>query len=144
MSKLENAIELAVKAHKKGEDKNQAPYILHLLRVMGRVQSDTEKIVAVLHDIVEDTSYTVEDLKKKGYSNEIVEAVDCLTKKGKGNTYYKQYLKSCKNNSLARRVKIADLEDNMDIRRYKLLKPSHFKLLKKYLNAWHYLTKEED
>ena len=64
--------------------------------------------------------------------------------KKKGSAYYKQYLKRCKENPLARRVKTADLEDNMDIRRYEDLKAPDIKRLKKYLRAWHYLTKEDD
>ena len=139
MSTLENAISLATEAHKGQKDKNGAPYILHPLRVMARVQSETEKIVAVLHDTIEDTDYTIENLKKNGYSKEVLEAIDCLTKRD--NEDYNNYVKRCKSNPIAQKVKIADLENNMDIRRFEVLTEEDLKRLNKYLDAWRYLTK---
>jgi len=141
MSTLEKAISLATEAHNGQKDKNDAPYILHPLRVMARVQSNTEKIVAVLHDIIEDTDYTIENLRDKGYSEEVLEAIDCLTKRdGKD---YDEYLKRSNLNPIARKVKIADLEDNMDIRRLDVLKEEDLKRLNKYLRAWKSLQKNE-
>jgi (p)ppGpp synthase/HD superfamily hydrolase len=140
MSTLEKAISLATEAHNGQKDKSGEPYILHPLRVMARVQSNTEKIVAVLHDIIEDTDYTIENLREKGYSKEVLEAIDCLTKRdGKD---YDEYLKRSNSNPIAQKVKIADLEDNMDIRRLNVLKEEDLKRLNKYLRAWKYLTKE--
>ena len=141
MSTLEKAISLAAAAHNGQKDKNGAPYILHPLRVMARVQSDTEKIAAVLHDTIEDTDYTIEKLRAKGYSEQVLEAIDCLTKRDKED--YNGYVKRCKSNSTACKVKIADLEDNMDIRRFDVLKEEDLKQLNKYLRAWKYLTKED-
>ena len=139
MSKLEDAITLAAKAHNGQKDKNGAPYILHPLRVMTRVQSDTEKIAAVLHDTIEDTDCTIEKLREKGYSEQVLEAIDCLTKRD-GEDYDK-YLNRSMSNPIAQKVKIADLEHNMDIRRFDVLKEKDLKRLNKYLGAWKRLTK---
>ena len=139
MSKLEDAITLAAEAHNGQKDKNGAPYILHPLRVMARVQSDTEKIAAVLHDTIEDTDYTIEKLREKGYSEQVLEAIDCLTKRDGED--YDEYLTRSMSNLIAQKVKIADLEDNMDIRRFDVLKEEDLKRLNKYLGAWKLLTK---
>lgn len=86
MSNLERAIAIAVEAHKGQKDKSGAPYILHPLRVMGRVNPDTEKIVAVLHDVIEDTRWTFDDLRKEGFSEDVIQAIDCVTKRD-GESY---------------------------------------------------------
>ncbi len=142
MSKLKDAISLAAEAHNGQKDKNGAPYILHPLRVMARVQSETEKIVAVLHDIIEDTDYTIENLRENGYSKEVLEAIDCLTKRDGED--YDEYLNRSMSNPIAQKVKIADLEDNMDIRRFDVLKEEDLKRLNKYLRAWKHLTKDDN
>ena len=142
MPTLEKAISLATEAHKGQTDKNGDPYILHPLRVMARVQSETEKIVAVLHDIVEDTDYTIENLRDNGYSKQVLEAIECLTKRDGED--YDEYLNRCKSNPIARKVKIADLEDNIDIKRLDILKEEDLKRHNKYLRAWQYMTKEEN
>ena len=142
MPTLEKAISLATEAHKGQTDKNGDPYILHPLRVMARVQSETEKIVAVLHDIVEDTDYTIENLRENGYSKQVLEAIECLTKRDGED--YDEYLNRCKSNPIARKVKIADLEDNIDIKRLGVLKEEDLKRLNKYLRVWKYMTKEEN
>ena len=142
MPTLEKAISLATEAHKGQTDKNGDPYILHPLRVMARVQSETEKIVAVLHDIVEDTDYTIENLRENGYSKQVLEAIECLTKRDGED--YDEYLNRCKSNPIARKVKIADLEDNIDIKRLGVLKEEDLKRHNKYLRAWKYMTKEEN
>ena len=107
-STLEKAISLATEAHKGQTDKNGAPYILHPLRVMARVKSNTEKIVAVLHDVIEDTDYTIENLRKNGYSKEVLEAIDCLTKRDGED--YDEYINRSRTNPIASKVKI----DNID------------------------------
>ena len=142
MSTLEKAISLATEAHNGQNDKNDAPYILHPLRVMARVQSETEKTVAVLHDIIEDTDYTIENLRENGYSKEVLEAIDCLTKRDGED--YDEYLKRSMSNPIAQKVKISDLKDNMDIRRFNVLEEEDLKRLNKYQRAWKYMTKEEN
>lgn len=77
---LEKAIEIAVKAHKGQKDKSGKPYIGHLLRVMHMGNTEDEKICSVLHDLVEDTNRTFEDLKNEGFSDTIIDALKCLTK----------------------------------------------------------------
>jgi len=90
----------------------------------------------------EETDYTIENLREKGYSKEILEAIECLTKRDGEN--YDEFVQRSKANPIARKVKIADIEDNMDIRRLNVLKEEDLKRLNKYLHAWKYLTKEDD
>jgi (p)ppGpp synthase/HD superfamily hydrolase len=81
MPSLENAIQLAIRAHKGQKDKAGAPYIFHPLRVMLRMESETEKIIAILHDVIEDSKFTIQDLQDAGYSEEILEVIDYLTRR---------------------------------------------------------------
>ncbi len=81
MSLLEKAIQLAVKAHSGQVDKVGQPYILHPLRVMFRLANEIEMTVAVLHDVIEDTEYSFQDLKAMGFSDVIMEALDCVTRR---------------------------------------------------------------
>ena len=134
MSNLERAVAIAVEAHAGQKDRNGASYILHPLRVMARVQSDEEKIVAILHDVVEDTDWTFDDLRQEGFSEELIAALDCVTKR-EGEAY-EDFVKRSASNVLAKRVKIADLEDNMDIRRHEVLEPKDLERFNKYLRAW--------
>lgn len=138
MSSVEQAIRLALDAHHGQVDKNGAPYILHPLRLMSRFYDDPTRIVAVLHDVVEDSDYTLADLRFRGYSEDIVHAVDCLTKREDED--YMRHIQRTLANPLAVRVKIADLEDNMDIRRYPP-NPTEKDLerLQRYRQAWEYL-----
>ena len=96
----------------------------------------------MLHDIIKDTDYTIENLRENGYSKEVLEAIDCLTKRDGED--YDEYLERSRANPIAHKVKIADLEDNMDIRRFNVLKEEDLKRLNKYLRAWKYMTKEEN
>lgn len=107
---LEDAIELAVKHFRGVCDKGGQPYILHLLRVMLQVDDPEGQIVGVLHDIVEDTSIELEDLRRSGFSARVVEAVDCLTHASSDS--YAEYVSRIKRNPLARLCKLADLNDN--------------------------------
>jgi (p)ppGpp synthase/HD superfamily hydrolase len=140
MATLEGAILLAVQAHQGQKDKAGAPYVLHPLRVMLRMGSDIEMMVAVLHDVLEDTQYTLLDLQQAGYPEEVLEALDCLTRRE--NETYEEFIERIKTNPLARRVKIADLEDNMDIRRISDPQEKDMERLKRYRRAWSALTKE--
>jgi hypothetical protein len=107
---LETAIRLAAAAHAGQTDKGGAPYITHPLRLMAAVDGDAAQIVAVLHDVVEDTPVTVEDLRREGFGKEVLAAVDCVTHR-RGEPYA-DYVARCKANPVARRVKLADLADN--------------------------------
>jgi len=112
---LNKAIAIAAKAHDGQVDKGGNPYILHPLRVMMNCESETAKICAVLHDVIEDTNITLEDLKSKGFDDEIIATLDCLTKR-KGESY-NDFVSRVLPNELACRVKLADLADNMDLTR---------------------------
>jgi len=138
MSLLENAIRIAVAAHQGQVDRAGQPYILHPLRVMARCQSQDEKIVAILHDVVEDTKLTFDDLKKEGFSAEIIQALDCVTKR-EGEPY-EDFVRRSAGNRVAARVKLADLEDNMDLKRNEQVTPEDLPRLNKYLMAHRFLT----
>lgn len=115
MATLERAIELAAKHHAGQFDIGGQPYILHPLAVMTKVDDLTAKTVAVLHDIIEDTPITAEDLHREGFSNKVVDAVVALTKV-KGMTRMEAAYQA-KANPIARRVKLADLSENMNLDR---------------------------
>ena len=134
MPTLEDAIALAVQAHRGQVDKAGQPYILHPLRVLFRLESEEERIVAVLHDVIEDTPTTPADLRALGYSEEILQALDCVT--NRANETYEAFIERAASNPLARRVKLADLEDNMDLRRMRTLTDHDQQRLQRYLRAW--------
>jgi len=115
MSTLERAIAIAAAAHAGQLDKSGAPYILHPLRVMLRLNSPEERMVAVLHDVVEDTKVTLDDLRAEGFSPEVLRAVDAVTKR-EGETY-EDFVARAGADPIGRRVKLADLEDNSDVKR---------------------------
>lgn len=135
---LEKAVAIAVDAHREQKDRYGAAYILHPIRVMSRVSTVPEKIVAILHDVVEDTDWTFEDLKQEGFPEDIVEALRCVTKR-EGESY-EDFVGRSAGNTLALRVKLADLEDNMDVRRMGEVTEEARTRLQKYLKAWHRLS----
>lgn len=139
MPTLEHAISLAVDAHKGQFDKAGQPYILHPLRVMLRLSGETEQIVGILHDVVEDSDTTLDDLRQMGYSEEIVTALDHVTRRD--TETYEEFVQRSRQNPIARRVKQADLEDNMDVRRLSN-SPSQQDLqrLARYRRAWGEIT----
>lgn len=141
MRNLEDAILLALKTHQGQKDKAGAPYILHPLRVMLSMATETEMIVAVLHDVVEDGETMIDDLRKAGYSEEILIAIDCLTRRN--NEDYDKFIARLKDNPLARKVKIADLKDNSNLDRITEPKESDYKRLEKYRRALKELMKSE-
>ena len=137
---LERAIIKATKYHVAQRDKVGEPYILHPIRVMLAVSTLPEKCVAVLHDVIEDTSCTEQELREN-FTGEITDAVVAISKV-KGETY-KEYLKRVKENPIARTVKIADVRDNASpVRLYKLDPETVQRLTKKYLTAIQYLEAE--
>lgn len=131
---LEDAIQLAVEAHAGQRDRNGQPYILHPLRVMFRLRTETLQIVGILHDVVEDTDYTFEDLRKMGYPEPIIHALDCLTKR-EGEDYG-DFVERSQSDPIAREVKLADLEDNMDVRRMPQVTGKEAARLDRYRQAW--------
>jgi (p)ppGpp synthase/HD superfamily hydrolase len=141
MATLEKALVIAAQAHEGQTEKRGLPYILHPLRVMQAVDAAEARIAAVLHDVVEDTSVTLEDLRRAGFSEAVITAVDCLTHR-QGEPYA-DYVVRCRRNEIARRVKLADLEDNARPSRA-LLRPDRLEpdldRLRRYLLAYKYLT----
>ena len=116
MSTLERAITIAATAHAGQIDKAGAPYILHPLRVMLRVSSEAERIVAVLHDVVEDCEgWSFERLLGEGYTPEIIDGLKSVTKVE--GEVYEDFVKRAAAHPLGRRVKLADLTDNSDLSR---------------------------
>ena len=136
---LGKAIELAKQHHKGQTDKAGKPYIEHPLRVMNQVESEEEKIVAVLHDIVEDTDISLNDLRNEGFSEEVVSAVECLTKQDGEN--YDSYIERISFNPLAVKIKLADLEDNRDLTRLPEVTDKDLERLEKYDKALEKLTR---
>jgi hypothetical protein len=110
MATIERALQIAASAHEGQADKDGQPYILHPLRVMAGVEGLEAKVVGVLHDVLEDTSVTADDLRDAGFGEPIVAAVLCVTRRD--DESYAEYVIRCKGDDLARRVKLADLEDN--------------------------------
>lgn len=141
MSTLERAIQIATEAHKGQLDKAGKDYICHPLRVMEMGKSEEEKIVGVLHDVVEDGDWTFEALEAEGFSKEVISALRCVTKTSE-NENYDEFIERVRKNPLAVAVKINDLTDNMDIRRLPYLSDKDVKRLKKYLKAYKKLTGE--
>jgi GTP diphosphokinase / guanosine-3',5'-bis(diphosphate) 3'-diphosphatase len=115
MSTLERAIAIAAAAHAGQLDKAGVPYILHPLRVMLAVQSDDERIAAVLHDVVEDTGVTLAELQAQGFSPPVLAAIEALTKRP-GETRLQAAARAA-GDRIARRVKLADNAENMDLSR---------------------------
>lgn len=134
---LEKAIAIAVEAHRGQRDRTGAPYIVHPMSVMAGVDSDIEKIVAILHDVVEDTDWTFERLTQEGFPDEVIEALDCVTKRE--GEEYDDFVKRSASNKIARKVKLADLEHNMDARRLSNVTDKDVERLKKYVRAWRFL-----
>lgn len=115
MSTLERAIAIAVEAHTGQQDKVGQPYILHPLRVMLAVRSPEERMVGALHDVVEDSAWTLGALREAGFSPDVVDAVDAISRR-EGEEYFDFVLRAGAN-PLARPVKVADLRDNLDLSR---------------------------
>lgn len=109
-SPVERAIEIAIEAHAGQRDRAGQPYILHPLRVMLAQDDDASRVVAVLHDVVEDSDWTPDDLRREGFPEGIIVALDALTRR-EGEPYM-DYIDRAGANQTAREVKIADLRDN--------------------------------
>ncbi|MCM1142741.1 MAG: hypothetical protein NC453_29565 [Muribaculum sp.] len=134
---LSDARSLAYEVHKGQIDKGGTPYYNHPDRVAKRCETEDEKIVAYLHDTIEDTEVTPELLKEKGFSQRIIDAVLSVTKiEGES---YEDFVARAKQNPIGRMVKIHDLEDNMDVSRLSELDDNAVERLRKYLKAYHFL-----
>ena len=136
MSTLGTAIAIAAKAHEGQVDQGGAPYILHPLRVMLRVDTNEERIVAVLHDVVEDCEgWSFEQLKAEEFSAKVIEALKALTKREEGEPDYEAYVQRAAANPIAIRVKLADLEDNCNLSRIAFPTEGDIQRIAKYRRA---------
>lgn len=138
---LNKAIKIADKAHKGQTDKYDAPYIAHVMRVMNYGKTYDEKIVGVLHDVVEDhpEEFSLEYLRSEGFPEYILFAVKCLSKLYPEENY-DDFIRRIEKSSLAISVKLNDLRDNMDLRRVnRELTEKDVKRLNKYLKAYRHL-----
>lgn len=133
MSSLERAIVIASEAHAGQVDKAGAPYILHPLRVMLGVEGVEARIAAVLHDVVEDTEWTLDGLRAEGFGEAVVAAVDALTRRD--GEIYLDFCRRAAENAIARHVKLADVSDNLDPRRLETLPEEHRSLAERYRKA---------
>jgi (p)ppGpp synthase/HD superfamily hydrolase len=138
----EKAIKIASNAHFEQKDKAGKPYIFHPFRVMERCTGIDEKIIAVLHDTIEDTEITANSLIDEGFPSYIVEAVQSLTRLESES--YEEFIQRVYKNPLATKVKIADLQDNLDLSRFSHISDSDFIRIDKYIKALDYLNKSVD
>ena len=136
----QQALAIAKDAHKGQVDKAGMNYIQHPLFVASLVEGELAKTVALLHDVVEDSDWTLEDLRKEGLPEEVVQAVAILTKKRNEN--YEEYILRVKQNPLARQVKLADLQHNSDLSRLANVTDRDRKRVAKYQKAIAFLSEE--
>ncbi len=135
---LERAIEIAQEAHKGVKDKGGHDYIHHPIRVMHAMSNDQEKIVAILHDVVEDYDWTFDRLKEEGFEDSAIESLRCVTKYSEEEDY-QEFIKRAATNKIATKVKIADIEDNLDLSRLGTLTEKDLIRIEKYKKALQYL-----
>tara|TARA_E500000331_G_C17135552_1_gene660296 strand:- start:513 stop:935 length:423 start_codon:yes stop_codon:yes gene_type:complete len=132
---LHRAIEIALDAHKNVSDKGGNPYILHPLRLMLQMDSEEEMIVAILHDVVEDSEkWSFDKLKEEGFSKKIINSLRSVTKENNNEDYEKFIDRSIKD-KIGRKVKIADISDNLDISRLKEVTDKDIIRINKYKKA---------
>ena len=129
---IENSIEIALEAHHGQKDKSDLPYIIHPLRVMIGMHTLEEMIIAVLHDVLEDSKINEDYLIAKGISRNSIKTLKLLTK---SNGDYSNYIKNLKSDPVAVKIKKADIIDNMNITRPKTIDTDDVKRLNNYINA---------
>ena len=109
------ALKLCFEAHKEQKDKSGLPYVFHPFHLAEQMEDEESTVVALLHDVAEDTDYTLEDIAAMGFSRNVMEALALLTHDEA--VPYMEYVKALRNNLIARRVKLADLRHNSDLSR---------------------------
>ena len=134
----EKAMQIAINVHREQVDKAGIPYINHPIRVERRCSRQEDRLVALLHDTIEDGDIASEYLLLVGFSQEVVDAILSVSRK-RGEDYF-EFIQRCKANPIGRRVKICDLEDNMDITRLNQLTGKDIERLKKYHKAYKILN----
>ncbi len=134
MNLIEQSLKIALEAHAGQKDKAGWPYVLHPIRMMLKMDSEIGMAAALLHDVLEDSNLTAETLREEGIPPEVVEAVLCLTRQE--NEPYEDFIERAAKNPIARKVKKADLEDNIDLLRLREIKDRDIERMKKYHIAW--------
>lgn len=137
---LQKALQLAQKAHRHQKDKGGVDYFFHPITVALMCKDPQAQIVALLHDVMEDSDITVQDLKHAGFSDSILEALSCLTRNDES---YEDYIERIKSNPLAKMVKLADLTHNMDLSRIEQANDTDVKRLEKYQRAYETLMRDD-
>lgn len=132
-SLIERAIAIALTAHSGQVDKAGATYILHPLRLMVQMDTEDEQLAALLHDVVEDSDLTLDDLRDEGLPESVLAALALLTHQAGED--YEDYVRRIADNPLARKVKLADLADNMRLDRIPNPTPKDLERLEKYREA---------
>ena len=139
--KTKRAMKLCYEAHKGQVDKTGVPYVFHPFHVAEQMTDEATTIVALLHDVVEDTDYTLEDIAALGFGKEVVDAVALMTHED--DVPYLEYVARLKDNPLARAVKLADLAHNSDLSRLGEIDDETRRRLEKYSQARALLVAEE-
>ena len=135
--KTKRALQICFDAHKDQVDKAQIPYVFHPFHLADQMQTEAETVVALLHDVVEDSDYTFADLEKEGFGEEIINALKLLTHND--GSKYMDYVAKIKENPLAKAVKLADLKHNSDITRLDVIDEKALKRRDTYLEAIKFL-----
>lgn len=144
MATLERAIRISEEAHLGQTDKAGMPYFLHPMRVMLSLDSEDDKIVGILHDVVEDSDWTFSKLEEEGFAANIIIALEHLTRGTAPKEAYGDFIERCSNNPIALRVKLADLKDNMDLRRLPKIREEDLARLDKYRKATAFLENKRN
>jgi len=140
MNLIETSLHIALRAYAGKTDKAGREYILHPLRVMAKMKTELEMSAALLHDVIEDSEITADHLLAEGIPAEVVEAVQYLSRNE--NEEYPEFVARTKKNTLAAKVKIADIEDNIDVLRLTSLDEYDIARITKYHSAWRFLKDE--
>lgn len=127
------ALKLCFEAHKEQVDKSGMPYVFHPFHLAEQMTDETTTVVALLHDVVEDTELTFDDLEKQGFGEEIISVLKLLTHND--DTPYMDYVAKIKNNKIATAVKLADLRHNSDLTRLDVVDEKALKRKEKYEKA---------
>ena len=127
------ALKLCFEAHKEQVDKSGMPYVFHPFHLAEQMQTEETTVVALLHDLIEDTDYTIEDLTSMGFSKNITDAIALMTHAD--GVEYMDYVREIKNNPIAKAVKLADLKHNSDLSRLDVVDEKALNRREKYLNA---------
>lgn len=138
---IDLGLEWALKAYGGKTDKGGKPYILHPLRLMARLDDPTGQLVALLHDVIEDSPITGEDLRRAGFPEPVVAAVEVLTRR-KGESY-EGFIDRVRESPLARKVKLLDIEDNLNLLRLNTVTDKDLQRAAQYHRAWKRLDSPE-